>query len=411
MKVALLCKSDTTGGAAVVTFRLMNALRKAGVDARMVVAEKLSDSPFVSVASTPAKRRRAFLLERLCIFIRNGFNRETIFRIDTGAEGAGVCSNPIVKEADIICLNWVNQGFVSLADIRKLGKMGKKIVWTMHDMWNMTGICHHAGSCMRYRLPDGDCSLCPLLGLSRGRKLSRDTWRRKKRLYADTPIHFVAVSRWLAALARESTLMQDADIRVIPNAFPICGDFKPHRGEPFRIVFGAARIDDPVKGHETLVEATRLLARRWPEEAARMELVTFGNMKNPEALAGIGIKHRHLGVIPPAEIAAVYSGADAVVSTSEWETLPGTLVEGQAWGCVPVALDHGGQSDIIDDGKTGRLVPWSDDREKNALGIAEGIVWALRNRADILDKMRSSVVEKFSEETVAARYLELFRSL
>lgn len=411
MKVALLCKSDTTGGAAVVTFRLMNALRKAGVDARMVVAEKLSDSPFVSVASTPAKRRRAFLLERLGIFIRNGFNRETLFRIDTGAEGAGVCSNPIVKEADIICLNWVNQGFVSLADIRKLGKMGKKIVWTMHDMWNMTGICHHAGSCMRYRLPDGDCSLCPLLGLSHGRKLSRDTWRRKKRLYADTPIHFVAVSRWLAALARESTLMQDADIRVIPNAFPICGDFKPHRGEPFRIVFGAARIDDPVKGHETLVEATRLLARRWPEEAARMELVTFGNMKNPEALAGIGIKHRHLGVIPPAEIAAVYSGADAVVSTSEWETLPGTLVEGQAWGCVPVALDHGGQSDIIDDGKTGRLVPWSDYREKNALGIAEGIVWALRNRADILDKMRSSLVEKFSEETVAARYLELFRSL
>lgn len=411
MKVALLCKSDTTGGAAVVTFRLMNALRKAGVDARMVVAEKLSDSPFVSVASTPAKRRRAFLLERLGIFIRNGFNRETLFRIDTGAEGAGVCSNPIVKEADIICLNWVNQGFVSLADIRKLGKMGKKIVWTMHDMWNMTGICHHAGSCMRYRLPDGDCSLCPLLGLSHGRKLSRDTWRRKKRLYADTPIHFVAVSRWLAALARESTLMQDADIRVIPNAFPICGDFKPHRGEPFRIVFGAARIDDPVKGHETLVGATRLLARRWPEEAARMELVTFGNMKNPEALAGIGIKHRHLGVIPPAEIAAVYSGADAVVSTSEWETLPGTLVEGQAWGCVPVALDHGGQSDIIDDGKTGRLVPWSDYREKNALGIAEGIVWALRNRADILDKMRSSVVEKFSEETVAARYLELFRSL
>lgn len=299
MKVALLCKSDTTGGAAVVTFRLMNALRKAGVDARMVVAEKLSDSPFVSVASTPAKRRRAFLLERLGIFIRNGFNRETLFRIDTGAEGAGVCSDPIVKEADIICLNWVNQGFVSLADIRKLGKMGKKIVWTMHDMWNMTGICHHAGSCMRYRLPDGDCSLCPLLGLSRGRKLSLDTWRRKKRLYADTPIHFVAVSRWLAALARESTLMQDADIRVIPNAFPICGDFKPHRGEPFRIVFGAARIDDPVKGHETLVEATRLLARRWPEEAARMELVTFGNMKNPEALAGIGIKHRHLGVIPP----------------------------------------------------------------------------------------------------------------
>lgn len=40
MKIALICKSDSTGGAAVVTFRLMNALRANGMDARMIVTEK-----------------------------------------------------------------------------------------------------------------------------------------------------------------------------------------------------------------------------------------------------------------------------------------------------------------------------------------------------------------------------------
>ena len=36
MKIALICKSDSTGGAAVVSFRLMNALRANGMDARMI---------------------------------------------------------------------------------------------------------------------------------------------------------------------------------------------------------------------------------------------------------------------------------------------------------------------------------------------------------------------------------------
>ncbi len=50
LKVVIINKSDSTGGAAVVSFRLMNALRTAGVDARMLVAEKLTDSPFVEAA-------------------------------------------------------------------------------------------------------------------------------------------------------------------------------------------------------------------------------------------------------------------------------------------------------------------------------------------------------------------------
>ena len=39
-KVVLVNHSDTLGGAAIVTFRLMQALRQIGVDARMVVLRK-----------------------------------------------------------------------------------------------------------------------------------------------------------------------------------------------------------------------------------------------------------------------------------------------------------------------------------------------------------------------------------
>ena len=177
--------------------------------------------------------------------------------------------------------------------------------------------------------------------------LAHHTWTRKRKMYSGCRFHFVAVSRWLADCARNSTLMDNARISVIPNAFPLLMNEMPKPITNKRIIFGAARIDDPIKGHDTLIEATKILAEKFPERAKEIELVTFGSLKNPDALANVGIRHTHLGRISPDEIKDVYQSGSVVVSSSEWETLPGTLIEGQAWGCVPVALDHGGQSDII----------------------------------------------------------------
>lgn len=418
MKIALICKSDSTGGAAVVTFRLMNALRANGMDARMIVTEKKSGSPHVIEAASQNKSLVPFLAERLRIFAGNGINRKTLFRIDTASDGLPLHRIPFVREADVICLNWVNQGVVSLKGIRKLAALGKPLVWTMHDMWNMTGICHHAGYCQKFLGPRGECGDCPLLEHKASKNdLSHKVWQHKRNLYDSVNINFVAVSTWLADTARKSSLMHDSDISVIPNAFDTTTISLPTKTavsdnrDSARIIFGAARIDDPVKNHHTLVEATKILADKYPQEAKRLELVTFGSLKDPDALKGVAIRHTHLGRISPEEIRDIYESGSVVVSTSEWETLPGTLIEGQAWGCVPVALDHGGQPDIIDHLSTGYLAPWSDNRKENALRIAEGILWGINNRNSVIQIMQHSVIEKFAENTVAEKYIRLFRKL
>lgn len=418
MKIALICKSDSTGGAAVVTFRLMNALRANGMDARMIVTEKKSGSPHVIEAASQNKSLVPFLAERLRIFAGNGFNRKTLFRIDTASDGLPLHRIPFVREADVICLNWVNQGVVSLKGIRKLAALGKPLVWTMHDMWNMTGICHHAGYCQKFLGPRGECGDCPLLEHKASKNdLSHKVWKHKRNLYDSVNINFVAVSTWLADTARKSSLMHDSYISVIPNAFDTTTISLPTKTavsgnrDSARIIFGAARIDDPVKDHHTLVEATKILADKYPQEAKRLELVTFGSLKDPDALKGVAIRHTHLGRISTEEIRDIYESGSVVVSTSEWETLPGTLIEGQAWGCVPVALDHGGQPDIIDHLSTGYLAPWSDNRKENALRIAEGILWGINNRNSVIQIMQQSVIEKFAENTVAEKYIRLFRKL
>ena len=57
MRVVIISRSDQTGGAAVVSHRLMLALRAEGVDARMLVCEKVTDSPFVELAASPRRIR------------------------------------------------------------------------------------------------------------------------------------------------------------------------------------------------------------------------------------------------------------------------------------------------------------------------------------------------------------------
>jgi glycosyltransferase involved in cell wall biosynthesis len=205
-------------------------------------------------------------------------------------------------------------------------------------------------------------------------------------------------------------------VEVIPNAFPFPEQKpEPRGGEEIRIIFGAARLDDTVKGLPILIEATRQFAERYPELANHARLITFGGVKNPEALSGFAIKHTHLGIIKGEHnVRNLYSGCDIVVSTSLYETLPGTLVEGQAYGCVPVAFNRGGQPDIIDHLKTGYLAAWSDNITEAGQRIADGIAWAsetLQNDSDILERMDHSARSRFSCESVANRYISLFNSL
>lgn len=423
MKFLFINKSDATGGAAVVTFRLMQALREAGQDARMLVEEKRTDSPYVELGASRGKLRQAFISERLKIFLRNGLRRDTLFQIDTATDGVALWRHPWVKDADVICLNWVNQGLLSLKGVERIGRLGKLIIWTMHDMWNFTGICHHAGTCARYR---EHCGKCPLYGrLASAHDPSDTVWRRKQRLYGDTRITFVAVSHWLAAKAAESSLLRNQDVRVIPNAFPFTEkdinavremranhDKIMHESSDFVIIMGAARLDDPIKGLPILVHATQIIKTRYPELAKHLVLCVFGSLRDEHALDDVAIRLVKRGRLNSKEVREAYCNADIVVSSSLYETLPGTLIEGQAYGCVPVAFNRGGQSDIIDNGVTGIICEFDNDKDIAASNLADALANACTLVSDDTRRaMARSVVERFSAAKVAKHYVGLAEEL
>ncbi len=76
----LVNHSDTLGGAAIVTFRLMQALRQIGVDARMVVFTKTSEEETISDIYSCFIRSMAFVMERLSMLPALGFKKKICLR-------------------------------------------------------------------------------------------------------------------------------------------------------------------------------------------------------------------------------------------------------------------------------------------------------------------------------------------
>ncbi len=404
MKIALLSYNDTLGGAAIASFRLMRALRALGHDARMVVCHKFSDDPYVIVAGNAFSHRAAFLAERAAIFINNGYNRRDLFKVSTASFGVDVLDNDFVRDADAVQIGWINQGLLSLKGLRRLCSAAKPVVWTMHDMWCMTGICHHSFGCKRFA---GHCGDCRFLGKeASGADLSYRVWQRKRELYADAPsLRFVAVSSWVKKRADESSLLGDRETVVIGNPFPI-DDFTPaaRAGDGQRVIlFGAARLDDSVKRLDLAIDALNILADSHPELTRSVVARFYGACRDNSIFERLHFPYELIGPVESSSLPALYSEADVVLSTSEFETLGGTLVEGMASGAVPVTYGEGGQADFIAHLRNGYIA-----RYLNAADTADGILWAL-NAAISPEAQHRDIASLYSPQTIASQYLNLLK--
>ena len=412
MKVVLLNTSERTGGAAIAANRLMKALIDSGIDAKTLVLNKQTDDEnIISIRSSFFKRQIAlwnFLWERWIIFVNNRFSRKNLFKVSIANTGFDISKHPLVKEADIIHLHWINQGFLSLKSIKKLIQLGKPIVWTMHDMWTCTGICHYSWQCKNYF---GQCGNCLFLNSNRKNDLSHKLLR-KKLFLAKTNIQLVAVSTWLKDSAEKSMLTQSLPISVIPNAINN-SVFTPSNKQLARkkfsfpkekkiILMGAAKLNDPIKGFDYLRQALSLLK----EKRNDFLLVLFGRIKDCDSfLSDLDVEFVFMDLIENVSvIVQLYAAADVTVVPSNYETFGQTLIESMACGCPVVSFDNSGQTDIIDHKINGYLAKYQDPED-----LAKGILWCLENYHLLTAEARKKVENNYSEEIVAKQYINLYQ--
>ena len=157
MKILIVNTSERTGGAAVAANRLMKALINNGVKAKMLVREKETDTLTVAELPKSPMKRWNFLWERLVVFCHLHFSKKHLFEVDIANAGTDITKLREFKEADIIHLHWINQGMLSLSNIRKILRSGKPVIWTMHDIWPATGICHVTLNCRKFTTGCSNC--------------------------------------------------------------------------------------------------------------------------------------------------------------------------------------------------------------------------------------------------------------
>jgi glycosyltransferase involved in cell wall biosynthesis len=170
----------------------------------------------------------------------------------------------------------------------------------------------------------------------------------------------------------------------------------------------AARMT-PQKGHLVLLQALRLISQRFSN--LRCLLIGDGPLRpSLERYAGeLGVAGQCVFTGIRSDIADLLSVVEVVVLPSHSEGLPFVLLEAMALAKPVVATRVGGNPEVVEDGKTGLLVPPADPK-----AMAEAIAFLLDHpdEAACMGKRgRERVVECFGLDRMVKALEQLYLEL
>lgn len=417
LNILFLNNTDSCGGAAIAAYRLFEGLRNEGVTVKMLVRDKATNDP--DVISCLDFERKGWIgkLDKLIWKIKNRIrkqkwkkypNRESIFLNDLDSVSLLRAIRSI--DFDILHLHFVANRFL---DLRELTKINKPIVWTLHDSWAFTGICHFFYDCKRY---EECCGCCPMLHSDNPKDYTNQIWKIKIEIYKNCDFHIVTPSNWLRNCASKSTLLSAFPISVIPNGIntqlykPLSvSEARESLGlnaDKFYLLFGAVNAtSDSNKGFDLLLAALKQLEQT---NYKQIELLVFG-ANQPSSELNFGFPTTYLGIIRDEnKLIQIYNSVDLVIVPSRSENFSNTILESLSCGTPVVGFDIGGNSDLINHKQNGYLANPFDAND-----LANGIAWCLENNIDGVLSLntRKKVEETYSIEKVKKKYMELYNSV
>lgn len=415
MRILLINTSERKGGAAIAAYRLMEALKGSGIKAKMLVRDKQSDQVTVVPLKKSWWKVWQFVWERIVIWMANRFHRHNLFAVDIANTGTNITALPEFQQADVIHLHWINQGMLSLNDIDKILCSGKPVVWTLHDMWPITGICHHANECTQYT---EQCHHCPMLYRGGKKDLSYKVFHKKQTVYSHSQITFIACSHWLEDLAKKSALTKGHPVISIPNAINT-NFFRPADKQTARkkfnlpldkklVLFCSMKISDKKKGIDYLIEACKIIRQNNPKLDKELGIVVIG--QHAELFADLFPYPIYCLEYTSSEkeLVNAYNAADLFINPSLQENLPNTIVEAMACGVPCVGFNVGGIPQMIDHLHNGYVAQY-----KSAVDLANGICWSL-NEGDyesLSEEARRKAVSTYSEQAIARLHIQIYNQI
>ena len=390
MKILHISTSDSLGGAAIAAIRLHRAMLANGLDSTFLCLNRTvnDDGRIVTVGGlTRLKSKSIGIFSQIAfqkLFISDA-TKATKGLFSSMKTGCKVGNFVNIAEYDAIYIHWVTGGFLSLRGLEEILGTGKKVFWFMHDMFPITGGCHHSFDCDGYRQA---CGECPYLKKKGRRDFS---WRqlKAKRGILDRyqNLSFIAPSRWLYQCALASPLAEKHGVYRIPNLLDedifrpleksFCRKALNLPTEKKIILFGAqSALVNPYKGFAYLKKALESLKKCGSVDEEEILVVIFGSSYSSTISNSLPFESRFLGVLhDDYALSLVYNSADVFCIPSLAENFPNTVLESSSCHTPIVGFDVGGIPDIVGSG-TGYLSRYRDSDD-----FARGISYVLGGQA------------------------------
>lgn len=404
MKILIVSKSDSTGGAAIAAHRLFEALRSSGVCVEMLVLENnVKDDNDIK---SPFSNFQKFVF-RIKRKLSSWFVR-AVFGKRTGLQSLGFFNSPALSyinnsNADLVNIHWVCDDFLSVDD---LAKIKKPVLFTAHDMWLVSAVEHYPIFLDRYK----NSSMVPV---NAGSFLNRCLLNKKLGLLKQGNCAVVCPSNWLryefvdkcsSDQLRIATVMNPIDIDFY---YPIDKDEAKIRlgldtSEPL-ILFGATGgIGDIRKGGDLLIKIVEAYSKKG---AKPVRFGVFGQGR-PDTDPFTCCEIKWFGEISDHRLLrTIYSAADVYIFPSRLDNLANCLLESMSCGTGVVCFDTGGNSDLVKHKATGWLSEPYDIQD-----FIDGIDWCLTNSKAVGSASRDFICCNASDSVIVKRYLQVVDS-
>lgn len=317
--------------------------------------------------------------------------------------------------SDLVHIHNFHGDYASVASLAYLAKR-KKVVWTMHGFWGITGGCDHPKQCTRYQMT---CGECPHLGEwplglidTTAEQLSE-----KLRYLSEARLWIVAPSKFVADKVKGSSIGAEWDVSYIPNGINAqTRGFKRKRNRLFRQSLGIRDdatvvlvvnrdFKDRQKGFDQILGTLRRVA------SDDLQIVLVGLNSGwargqlPPELTCVAFDY----IEEPSELSRIYEAADIFLFASPAETFSCVTLEAKAASCCVVSTPTSGVVEQIENHRTGILA-----RDLSPDALIDALQYALSVPAvakELGINSRIDVETHYSETQMIQAHLEIYEKV
>ena len=396
MRVAHFFSGNPISGAASGALNLCNGLLKEGIEI------SIYNNEFDFLVRDNKFYYKENFIKKINSFKNNILDRIVISGLQDKIKfSSGIIGNfPIEKNDlnnyDLIHLHWINNGFINLHSLKNIHI---PIVWTIRDMWPLTGGCHYSLGCKKYH---EECSSCPnLKSFNPFKDQIKKIFNIKQDVISNLKLNLVPISKWLENEINQSKILKDQSVTQIYNCvdnnifYP--SDYLKDRNElnlpqdKFIILVGSQKLNDKIKNNNEILNLVNKFNQDYYFVSFGKFFDNFSNIRN-------------FGFIKNREILRkLYSSANVYLSFAKEEAFGKTLVESLMCNTPVISNDNISAQEIIKHKYNGYLV--------NNDNYYDAIKWINKNINKNLKKFNLENLNKFSVKQISKEYINLYKNI